>query len=132
MESLYGFGQNKTAHPEDIRRHLEKSICRFLIRLRSLRDNKKNSVRGDNSYLGKYAVKQSWFQKRINCSISYTIYLSDILLNKKTAKVKKVGGRKKKIIIIKNQLFREPLMVFPPVKTFFYMKILKFGFKCQF
>ena len=36
--------------------------------------------------------------KHINCSISYFIYLSDILRNKKTAKDKKVGGRKKIII----------------------------------
>ena len=80
--------------------------------------------------MGKYSVKQSWFQKRINCSISYTIYLSDILRNKKTAKVKKVGGRKKKIIIIiiiKNQLFKEQLKVFQLIKIYFDMKILKFS-----
>ena len=68
--------------------------------MRSLRDNKKNSVRGDNSYKVKVFVTRCQFHKRINCSISYTIYLSDILRNKKTAKEKNVGGRKKIIIII--------------------------------
>ena len=50
--------------------------------------------------MGKYWVSRCQFQKRINCSISYFIYLSDILRNKKTAKEKNVGGRKKIIIII--------------------------------
>ena len=130
MESLYGFGQNKTEHPEDVTSNLEKSICRFLIRLRSLRDQKKNSVRGDNSYKVKFFVTRCQFQKRINCSISFTLYLSDILWNKKTAKEKKVGGRKK--IKIKNQLFKEQLKVFPQVKIYFIIKILKINLKCQF
>ena len=47
----------------------------------------------------KVFVTRCQFQKRMNCSISYTIYLSDILGNKKTVKEKKFGGRKKKIII---------------------------------
>ena len=53
--------------------------------------------------MGKYWVSRCQFQKRINCSISYFIYLSDILRNKKTAKEKNVGGRKKIIIIIRTK-----------------------------
>ena len=56
----------------------------------------------------KVFVSQCQFQKRINCSISYTIYLSDILRNKKTAKEKKVGGRKKIIIIRTNTIGLSP------------------------
>ena len=78
--------------------------------------------------------------------------------NKKTAKEKNVGGRKKIIIIIiiiiirtktiglsserlkdliiiiiiKNQLFKEQLKVFPQVKIYFIIKILKINLKCQF
>jgi hypothetical protein len=46
--------------------------------------------------------------------------------NKKTVKEKKVGGRKKKIII-KNQLFKEQLKVFQPIRIYLDMKILKFS-----
>ena len=92
--------------------------------------NKENSVWGDNSYKEKYSFTQGKFQKRINCSISYTKYLSDILRNKCLSQEQNLAEEKKKKI--KNQLFREQLKVFPSKQCILIWKVVKLSLKCHF
>ena len=82
MERSYRFYQDGTNHAKDVKSNFIKYICRFLLRLRRICEHKENSVRGDDSYTENYLVTQGKLQRRINCSISYTKYLSDILRNK--------------------------------------------------
>ena len=94
--------------------------------------HKKNSVWGDNSYNVKYLVTPlSVFKAYKLYDIIFQISKRHLLKHQYYTR-KELGGRKKKIIIIKNQLFREQLKVFPSKQCILIWKVVKLSLKCHF